>query len=191
MAGQIEGQLFRADNNETQAAELFRLGLTQIQPQECGRREQERKAVLFDQRCALRGVQWIRKRDDAHTLDERIPQCDRRSKRMEERQRAEDGIGFSCVEQLAELRDVSDHIAVTYYNAFRISGRSACKKQDRFGVPALFGNLQKPQKQPCRNQQRYYPPENDLAFHRREQLVQLQNLFRPWKIFESLHERCR
>src|SRR5205823_9346518 len=49
MAGQIERQLFRADNNETQAAELFRLGLTQIQPQECGRREQERKAVLFDQ----------------------------------------------------------------------------------------------------------------------------------------------
>src|SRR5438552_144620 len=189
MAGEIERQFFSANDDEAQGAKLLRLSFTQIQSQERGCRQQERQLVLVDQSRALRGLQWIGKCHDAHTLDERIPKCHGRAEGVKEWQRAEDGVGFSCVEQLAELRNVSDHIAVTYHNAFRLSGGSACKKQDRFGVTAVFGNLQKPQEQPRRSQHRYDPPKNDLAVHMRQQFIQLQDFLRPRKIFESFHER--
>ena len=92
------------------------------------------------------------------------------------------------VEQLPKLRDISDDIAVADHNAFWFSGGSACKKQDRFPVAAFLWNLQKPQEQTRRNQDRHDPPENDVAFQLRHQFVQFQNAFRPRKIFESFHE---
>src|SRR6266853_5223794 len=77
MVGQIERQLFGAGDNEAQTSELFRLGLTQIQPQECGRQKQKGKLMAFDQRRAVCRVEWIRICHDAHTFNKRIPKCDR------------------------------------------------------------------------------------------------------------------
>ena len=95
---------------------------------------------------------------------------------------------FRRVEQLPKLRDISDDIAMADHNAFRFAGGSAGKKQDSFGVAARFWNSQEPQKQTCGNQNRNHPPENDLTCHTRHQFIQLQNVFRPRKIFESFHE---
>src|SRR4029453_3720388 len=118
----------------------------------------------------------------------RIPKSDSRSKRVKKRQRRENGVVFRRVEQLLELRDVSDNVAVTDYYTFWFAGASACKKQDRFPVTALLWNLQKPQKQTGGNENRNHPPKNDLAFHSRHQFVQLENAFRPRKILEAFNE---
>ena len=140
MAGKIERQFLRADNYETQALELLQLGFTQVQTQECGRRQQKGQLVPFDQRCALGRFQRIRVRDDADTFNERIPKCDSRSEGVKEGQRSEDCVGLSCVEQLPELRHVSDDVAVADDHTFRFSSRSACKEQDCLAVAALLRN---------------------------------------------------
>ena len=86
MAGKIERQFFRAGNNEAQGAELLRLGFAQVHAQKSGRRKEERQFISFDQCCVLRAFErtWIR--DDAHALNERIPECDCGAERVKERQ---------------------------------------------------------------------------------------------------------
>ena len=60
---------------------------------------------------------------------------------MEERQRREDGVGLSRVQQLPELRDISDDITMADYNALWFSSGSTRKQQDCFPVAAFLWNL--------------------------------------------------
>src|SRR5206468_8499113 len=105
MARKIERQFFGAGDDEAQSLKLLRFGFTQIETQKSGRQQQERQLVSVDQRRAFGRVQWIRIRNDAHTFDERIPKCDRRSKRVKEGQRRENRVRFLRIEQFPELRD--------------------------------------------------------------------------------------
>src|SRR4029077_6124080 len=98
MARQIERQFFGTGDDEAQSLKLLRFGFTQIQTQKSGRQQQERQLVSVDQRRAFRRVQRIRIRDNAYTFDERIPKCDRRSKRVKERQRRENRVRFLGIE---------------------------------------------------------------------------------------------
>src|SRR5439155_14662601 len=135
---EIERKLFRAGDDETQTAQLSRIHFSQITAQKCRRRQQKSQFVLFDQRCVLRGFQRIWISDNAHPFNEWIPKRDRRSECVKKRKRRENGVVFRRVEQLSELRDVSDNVAVADHNAFGVAGASACKKQDCFRVAAFF-----------------------------------------------------
>src|SRR5262245_33436748 len=110
MACKIERQFFGACNDEAQTTELLRFGFAQIKAQKGGRQQQKRQFVSVDQGRAFRRVQWIRVRNDAHTFNEWIPKRDCRPKRVEKRQRREDGVGFFGIEQFPELRDISHDV---------------------------------------------------------------------------------
>src|SRR5436190_1919225 len=103
MAGKVQRQFFGAGNDETQTAKLMWFGLAKVHAQKSGSRQKERKFVLLDQRCVFRRFQWIRIGDNSHTLDERVPKCDGRSKGVKERQGCEDGVALACIQQLSKL----------------------------------------------------------------------------------------
>src|SRR5262249_878754 len=175
-------------DGEAESVELLQFGFTQIETQKSGRQQEKRQLVAVDQRRAFGRVQWIRIRNDAHTFDKRIPKRDCRSERVEKRQRGENRVRLLRIKQFPELRDISHHVAVTHHCSLGFTSGTACKKQHCFSVPALFRNIQKPQKQTGWKDHRYDPPQNNLALHTREKLVQRQNAFRPRKIFHAFNE---
>src|SRR5262245_10722172 len=166
-------------------------GLAQVHAQKGWRHQEKRQFISFDQLRVLRCFERIGISDNSHAFDERIPERDGRSESMKKRKGREDGVGLSRVQQLSELRDISDDITVADDNALWFSSGSTRKQQDCFSVAAFLWNLQKAQEQTCRNQDRNDPPKNDLTFHARDELFQLQNAFGPRKVFKAFHElRC-
>ncbi len=78
-------------------------------------------------------------------------------------ERRKNRIVLSGIEQLRELRNVPENIAMTEDDALGLARAAACKKQCRLRVAAFFGNPQKTQKQRRRNEDRQDPPKERFA----------------------------
>ena len=83
--------------------------------------------MLLDQRGVLGHFQWIWIGDDADPFDHRIPKCDSRSEAVEKWERGENSVFLFCIEQFAELGNISDDVAMRKHDAFRFPGTAAGK----------------------------------------------------------------
>ena len=140
--GQIEGQFFRAREDQSQTAQLMRLDFAKISTQKSRSGQQQGQLILLDQVGILGRFQRIWIRHDGHTFYQGIPKRYGRPKAMKERKRRENTIMLISVKQDIELRDVAENIAMAKDHSFRLARATARKKKDCFGVPARFRNSQ-------------------------------------------------
>ena len=120
---------------------MIRFGFAQISAQKRGRGEQQRQFVFLDQRRVLGRFERIWISDDADAFDERIPKRDGRSETVKERERRENGVVLSGIEQHVELRNVAENVAMTEHDSFRFAGAAAGEKQHCFLVSAFLRNF--------------------------------------------------
>ena len=97
---------------------------------------------------------------------------------------------LSRVEQLPELRDIADDVAMTKHNAFRFAGGAACKEQCCFRVTAFASEFAKAAKANMPE------AEIDIIHHKRiwrfirgSSSSRFKTPFRPRKILQAFHER--